>query len=396
LIGITGGIAAYKTCELIRQLIKLNAEVTAVLTPAAKEFVTETTLRTLTRNDVYSDQFSVKSWKPEHINLADNSDLFIIAPATANTISKIANGICDNLLTSLVAAFNKPVIIAPAMNCNMWNNNFIQENVTKLEKAGFYIIPPEEGDLACGYQGTGRMADIKSILNKTVDVLCEAGVCKNENDKAFLKGKKILITAGGTKEPIDPVRYIGNNSSGKMGIAIADAAYDCGADVVLISTVKVDKPYKLIRVESAMDMMNRVKEEFSDSDILIMAAAVADFRPAVQSEQKIKKGFSKSLTIELVKNPDILMEIAKIKKQNQIIIGFAAESENLINNAEKKLEEKNLDYIVANDISNREIGFNSDYNAVSIISKDGNVTEIPKNTKKQLAYTLLKVILGNI
>lgn len=380
LVGITGGIAAYKTCELIRLLVKAGAEVKAVITPAAREFVTETTLRTLTRNQVYCEQFQVENWQPEHVSLADSSDLFIIAPASANTIGKIANGICDNLLTSLIVAFKKPVIIAPAMNCNMWENQFVQKNVVTLENAGFYIVPPEKGDLACGYQGIGRMADVQQMFDKAVEVLGQG---------RFLAGKKIVITAGGTKENIDPVRYVGNYSSGKMGIAMADAAHQFGAEVNLVSTVKVEKPYKVISVKSALDMLEAVKQEFSNSDAIIMAAAVADYRPENIAEQKIKKGNSETLTINLVKNPDILREVSTIKKPGQLVVGFCAESENLISNAQKKMQEKNLDFIVANDISNPEIGFESDYNAVTLIDKSGNQQEIARTTKKDLARILL-------
>lgn len=383
LIGITGGIAAYKTCELIRGLIKLNAEVRAVITSAAKEFVTETTLRTLTRNPVYCEQFDVPEWKPEHISLADSADLFLIAPASANTIGKIANGICDNLLTSLVVAFSKPVIVAPAMNCNMWSNSFVQKNISSLEKAGFYIIHPESGELACGYEGAGRLADIDRIIEKVIETAGE---------KKFLQGKKIIITAGGTKEPIDPVRFIGNKSSGKMGLAIADAANSLGADVTLISTVEADKPYKTINVSTAVEMFDCVKKAFSSSDALIMAAAVADFRVNKASEQKIKKGQEESITLELVKNPDILKEISKGKKKNQVLIGFCAESQDLIKNAKKKIEAKNLDFIVANDISNQEIGFNSHYNAVTIIDKHLNEFKIDKMPKKELAKVILKEV----
>jgi phosphopantothenoylcysteine decarboxylase/phosphopantothenate--cysteine ligase len=385
LVGITGGIAAYKTCELIRHLVKLNAEVKVVITPSAKEFITETTLRTLSKNEVYCGQFQVENWKPEHISLADSSDLFIIAPISANTMGKIANGICDNLLTSLVAAFNKPIILAPAMNCNMWKNQFLQQNLSKLEDAGFYIIPPEEGDLACGYQGIGRMADIQKILNKATELLTQ---------DLFLKGRKVVITAGGTKESIDPVRYIGNYSSGKMGIAIADAAYQFGAEVSLISTVKTEKPYKVTQVTTALEMLNSTKNEFENSDVLIMAAAVADFRPETQADQKIKKDNNETLTVKLVKNPDILKEISSIKKSDQIVIGFCAESQDLILNAKKKVKEKNLDYIIANDISNPEIGFESDYNAVTLIDKSGNQLEIPKTTKSNLAGILLNKIFN--
>lgn len=383
LIGITGGIAAYKTCELIRKLIKLNADVKAVITPAAKEFVTETTLRTLTKNTVYCEQFDVQEWKPEHISLADSADLFLIVPASANTIGKISNGLCDNLLTSLVAAFKKPVIVAPAMNCNMWTNLFVQQNITKLEKAGFYIIPPDAGELACGYEGTGRLADIDTILEKVLEVF---------NEEKFLLGKKIIITAGGTKEPIDPVRYIGNHSSGKMGIALADAACAFGADVTLVSTVKAYKPYKIINLSTATEMLESVKNEFSQADALIMAAAVADFRVNNTSSQKIKKGEEDNLTLELVKNPDILKEISKIKRADQVLVGFCAESQDLIENAKKKIESKNLDFIVANDISDKEIGFNSDYNAVTIIDKFLNEVKIDKTSKKELAKVILREV----
>jgi len=383
LVGITGGIAAYKTLDLIRKLIKLGAEVVAVITPSAKEFVTETTLRTLTRNQVYSEQFTVENWKPEHISLADNADLMLICPATANTIGKMANGICDNLLTSLIMAFKKDIIVAPAMNCNMWQNHFLQENLSRLEKSGIVFVQPSSGELACGYEGEGRLADIDTILNK---------VCETLSVKQFLKDKKILITAGGTKEPIDPVRFIGNKSSGKMGIAIADAASEYGAEVVLISTVKTQKKYKVISVETAEQMLAQVKENFGGCDGLIMAAAVADFRVANSSEQKIKKGNSDKLTLELVKNPDILKEISVLKSKNQKIIGFCAESENLLQNAEKKLSEKKLDFIVANDISDPRIGFNSYDNAVTIIDNALNKTEIGITPKKELAKLILQKV----
>lgn len=383
LIGITGGIAAYKIYELIRKLIKLNAEVKTVITPSAREFVTETTLRTLTRNPVYSEQFDVQEWKPEHISLADDADLFLIAPASANTIGKIANGICDNLLTSLAAAFNKPLIIAPAMNCNMWNNSFVQKNLKSLIDAGYYIIYPEEGELSCGYDGQGRLANNEIILNKIFEIM---------NKEKFLLNKSILVTAGGTIEPIDPVRYIGNHSSGKMGIAIADAAHDFGAEVCLVSTVKVKKPYKVINTTSALQMMEAVKSEFSQSDALIMAAAVSDYRIDKAAEQKIKKEINDSLTLNLVKNPDILQEISKIKRENQVVIGFCAESQDLISSAKKKIEHKNLDYIVANDISNKDATFGSDYNEITIINKKFEEIKIHKALKTEIAKTILREV----
>lgn len=385
LVGITGGIAAYKIYELIRALIKLNADVKTVITPSAKEFVTETTLRTLTRNPVYCEQFDVCEWKPEHISLADDADLFVIAPASANTIGKIANGICDNLLTSLATAFRRPIILAPAMNCNMWNNVFVKENIFRLEKNGFHVISPEAGELACGYEGQGRLAETDKVLKKILELFSE---------EAFLKNKKIVITAGGTKEPVDPVRYISNKSSGKMGIALADAAYGFGADVCLVSTVKTAKPYKIIDVSTAKEMLEAVKGRFLSSDILIMAAAVADYRVDNVSDEKIKKESEENLTLKLVKNPDILLEISKIKKANQMVIGFCAESEDLIANAKKKLESKHLDFIIANDISGNDTGFDSDYNAVVMFDKYLNEATIDKMLKTELAKAILKRIFN--
>lgn len=381
LLGITGGIAAYKCCELIRAFVKLNADVKVVLTSSAKEFITETTLRTLSKNPVYVEQFDVVDWKPEHINLADSADIFVIAPATANTIGKIANGICDNLLTSLVAAFSKKIVVAPAMNCNMWTNQFVQKNVQSLESAGYEIIQPTDGDLACGYSGNGRMAEVSEI----VDVI-KFNLIGNKR----LKGKKIIVTAGGTKEELDPVRYIGNYSSGKMGIAIADAAYSLGAEVVLISSVKVKKPYRVEMVKSAFDMLEALKQDFQSSDALIMAAAVADYRPKYRADNKIKKTSGDEYTVELVKNPDILKEISGMKRENQLLIGFSAETDNVIENATKKIHSKNIDFIVANDVSKTDIGFNSDYNKITIIDKLGNSFESQKLSKSEIAKIILE------
>jgi phosphopantothenoylcysteine decarboxylase / phosphopantothenate---cysteine ligase len=384
LIGITGAIAAYKACEIIRALVKLGADVKAVITPNAKEFITETTLRTLTRNEDYCEQFDVENWKPEHISLADGSDLLLIAPASANTISKIANGICDNLLTSITLAFKKKIIIAPSMNTAMWDNLIFQKNLEMLKNNGICIIEPKEGELACGYSGKGRLAEISVIVENVVNEL--------ENQQ-FLKGKKILVTAGGTKENIDPVRYIGNYSSAKMGIAIADKAFEAGAEVTLVSSVEVNRPYTVIKVKSALEMLEKVKEKFKSCTALIMAAAVADFRPENINTQKIKKNKEQdSFTIKLVKNPDILKEIGDIKKKNQIVVGFSAESENLKLNATAKLKDKNLDFIVANDILRMDAGFESDYNEVLIIDKQGKTKELKKALKTQIAQQILEEI----
>jgi len=384
LIGITGGIAAYKICSLIRNFIKQGANVKVVLSDNAKEFVTETTLSTLSQNPVYSDTFLNQDYCVKHIALVEEADIFVLAPATANTIGKLANGICDNLLTSLLCAFNKPIVFAPAMNTNMWNNLLVQKNIKTLIGFGYQIIEPAYGELACGYNGDGRMAEVEDIEAKVLEIFSE---------KSVLAKKKIVITAGGTKEEIDPVRYIGNYSSGKMGIALADSACMMGAKVCLISTVPVEKPYQVRLVKSAEDMLLATQKAMGDADCLIMAAAVADYRPSVRAEQKIKKD-SDSLVVELVKNPDIVSTIAKNKKMNQIIVGFAAESENLLENAKKKIVNKNLDFVVANDISNTEIGFSSDENEVFVINKNLEVQKLEQDSKKNIAKKILKAVFG--
>lgn len=385
LIGITGGIAAYKICELIRMFKKHNANVKVVATKNALEFVTPLTLETLSQEPVYTKQFETEEKKPEHIALCDWADIFLIAPASANTISKIANGICDNLLTSLACAFQKQIIFAPAMNTGMWNNKAVQKNIETLKNYGAKFIEPEEGYLACGTNGQGRLADINKIFDTV-----EKTFLKNE----FLKGKKVVVTAGGTKENFDPVRYIGNYSSGKMGTAIADKAFEAGADVTLIKSnfTLNNRGYKTIDVVSAKEMLNAVQNEFPAADILIMTAAVADYRPETTAGSKIKKENTDELTIKLVKNPDILKEMCKIKKENQLVIGFCAESDDLIENAKKKIAAKNCDFLVANDISRQDTGFSSNFNEVYILDKDLNIDKIDKDTKENIAARLLELI----
>lgn len=379
LIGITGGIAAYKICTLIRLYRKAGANVRVVLTPNALNFVTKLTLQTLSNNEVYVDNFEIDEYKPEHIALTE-ADIFVIAPASANTIGKLANGICDNLLLSTACAFSKPILIAPAMNENMWNNPFVQENMSKLKKHGYHIIEPETGFLACGTNGVGRMKEPKEIFDRTVEIF-------SENKK--LKGKKILITAGGTREKIDPVRYITNASSGKMGLALADNAYRMGADVTLVSTFKSDKPYKNIVTETALEMEKAVKENLSGQDCVIMAAAVSDYRVENCAENKIKKQGG-VLELKLVENPDILKSICKTP--NKIICGFCAESENLLENAKVKIQKKGCDFLIANDISRKDIGFNTDENEVYIIDKSLNIKHIEKDTKENIAQRILEEI----
>ena len=387
LLGVTGGIAAYKTPNLIRLLKKKGANVIVVATSNALNFVTKLTLQTVSNNKVYVDEFDIKDFDVEHISLAKKADMLLIAPLSANTLGKIANGIADNLLTSLVLAFNKPVVLCPAMNTNMWQNAIVQDNLTKLKNLDFKIIEPVSGLLACGDVGIGKMKDESDIVDNVISTL-------NYNNK-FLNGKNILITAGGTSEPIDCVRFITNKSSGKMGLALAKQASYLGACVHLISTFEVSNPqFQVTQVQTALQMQNAVFENYKNADIVIMAAAVSDFRCQNPSEQKIKKTDS-DLTLNLVKNPDILAQIAKEKLDKQIVVGFCAESQNLIDNAKEKIKAKNCDFIVANDISNKNIGFNSNKNEVFIVDKKLNVQKIELNTKDKIAYEILKYVSKN-
>ena len=389
LLGITGGIAAYKICELIRMYKRANAEVLVVCTPNALNFVTKLTLQNLSKNPVAVEEFDVKDFNPEHISYADRADIMVIAPATANTISKISQGICDNLLTSIACAFTKPVIIAPAMNCNMWENPIFQENLHKMH---YEILEPESGYLACGYEGKGRLCSLEKIFDKTVELLTYKP----------LNGKKIVITSGGTIEDIDPVRYISNYSSGKMGLALADIAKNLGADVTLITTKDVSRKYNVVKVKSALDMKEAVEKEFENSDCIIMAAAVADYRVKEISPQKMKKTSDDEITLTFVKNPDILKEICARKKASSpaglpscpLIVGFCAESENLLENAKEKISKKGCDFLIANDISRKDIGFSSDYNEVTILDKNGGMKKLERADKRTIAGEIFKVIYG--
>lgn len=388
LLGITGGIASYKMCELIRMYKKNGLDVKVIVTPNALNFVTKLTLATLSNNEVYSDNFDIKEYKPEHISLCDEGDILVIAPASANTISKIADGICDNLLTSITCAFNKPVIIAPAMNTNMWQNPFVQTNIKKLKSNNYHILEPETGYLACGTEGQGRLCELDKIFNKTTELL--------EHSQPLI-GKKILVTAGGTIEKIDPVRYLSNFSSGKMGLALADNAYMMGAEIELISTFKINRPYKTTIVESAEDMLKAVETNIPKQDCLIMAAAVADYRVEYYSEQKLKKGNEDKITINLVKNPDILKTICENRnkyKKGLKIVGFCAESEALTDNAKIKIKSKGCDYLVANDISRKDIGFSSDENEVYIFNNKLEVKHIEKQSKQQIGKQILEYIFS--
>jgi phosphopantothenoylcysteine decarboxylase/phosphopantothenate--cysteine ligase len=380
-LGVTGGIAAYKAAELTRLLIKSGCNVHVIMTKAATEFVTPLTFQTLSRNPVHTDLFSlIQEAEVGHISMADRADLFVIAPATANVIGKIANGIADDLLTTTVMATKAPVLLAPAMNCNMYENPIVQGNIEKLKGLGYHFIEPETGELACGYEGKGRMAEPADILEEMETILSPKD----------LKGERILITAGPTFEAIDPVRFIGNRSSGKMGYALAKMALRRGAEVTLISGPSSLKPLRGVRfisVESAEEMGKAVMANLKDATTVVMAAAVADYTPVKVASSKMKKG-KEPLSLELEKTLDILSEIGK-KKGKRLLIGFAAETENLVANAKKKLKEKNLDLIVANNVKEPGAGFGVDTNIVTIIDKKGNIEELPKMPKEDVAWRVL-------
>jgi phosphopantothenoylcysteine decarboxylase/phosphopantothenate--cysteine ligase len=385
ILGVTGCIAAYKSAIIIRELKKRGAEVKMLMTPAATEFIAPLTLATLSGNDVIVNTFpesqkngtDLSTW---HIDYALWADLMIIAPATINTVAKIAYGFADNALTTLVTALRTPLIIAPAADVDMYNNPIAQENLKKLESIGYYILQPEEGELASGLLGEGRLPAIEKILDSIELVLSKY--------KKDLIGKKILISAGPTYEDIDPVRFIGNRSSGKMGYALAKAAYLRGADVTMVSgpTSEVVYPeFKLLCVRSSKEMEAKIKKEIAANDILIMSAAVADFRPTKISKSKIKKG-GKFSEIKLTENPDIL---SNLKLKNKIIVGFALETENELQNAKAKIASKGLDMIVLNSLKEKGSGFESDTNKVTIIKKSGRAINLPLQSKFQVANKIL-------
>jgi len=380
-LGVTGGIAAYKAAELVRELVHEEAKVHVIMTKNAQAFITPLTLQTLSGNPVITELFSlIGEAKVGHVALADMAEIVVIAPATANIIGKIAAGIADDMLSTVIMATKAPILIAPAMNVHMWANPICQQNVAKLRSLGYYFVEPAVGELACGYEGKGRLAEIPDIIEEIKSLL-------SPQDFA---GEKILVTAGPTAEPLDPVRFISNNSSGKMGFALARAALRRGAEVTLISGpthLPAPKKSKFISVRTAQEMRQAVLENFSEANFLLMAAAVSDFRPKEMAEQKIKKT-SLKLSLELEQNPDILAEVGQIKG-TRVIVGFAAETEDLIKNAQKKLTEKNLDLIVANDLTMPGAGFAVDTNIVKILDRSGKVEELPLLTKEELADYLL-------
>ena len=386
-LGVSGGIAAYKACDVVSRLRKENIQVNVIMTKHATEFVSALTFQSISQNPVAVEMFEpVTNWDIEHISLAKKADIFLIAPATANVIGKIANGIADDMLSTTVMATKAPVVIAPAMNTNMYENPVTQANIQKLKDLGYIFIEPGYGRLACGDLGPGKLAEpdlivenIKFLLNKTDE----------------LKGKNVLVTAGPTQEAIDPVRYITNKSTGKMGYALAYQAALMGAKVTLVTgPTNLEIPFgisEVIKVKSAQQMYEAVTSSFDEMDIVIKSAAVADYKPKNISDSKIKKSDS-DLVLELDRNKDILFELGKLKTK-QVLVGCAAETDDLIANAQKKLAKKNLDFIVANDLKQEGAGFAGDTNIVKLLFADGNIEELPIMTKNQLSKEIYDKII---
>jgi len=388
-LGVSGGIAAYKAAELVRLLQDRGVWVQVIMTRAAQEFVRPLTFAALSGEKVITDLFGVEAQEPniesavEHIAVAQSIDALVVAPATADTIAKFAHGLADDFLSTLFLASTAPTVVAPAMNVNMWNNAATQENIRVLKARGIHVVEPDSGYLACGMVGAGRLAANQTIVETVMDVL---GAVKD------LKGETVLITAGPTREPIDPVRFLGNRSSGKMGYAVAEAALRRGAKVILISGPVALKPpssAEVVQVQTAREMRDAVLAHLEQSTIVVKAAAVADFTVRNAAEQKIKR--TGPVTLELEPTSDILKEISA-RKGSRIVVGFAAETQNGVENARKKLEAKSLDAIVFNDVSKAGIGFDSDRNAVTILTHD-EVVEVPETTKSDVAHRVLDTVI---
>ena len=386
IVGVTGGIAAFKAAQLVSSLHAKGAEVHVIMTRSAQEFVTPLTFSTLSGYPVHTDLFAPSAdGTVRHIELATCSDLVLIVPATANIIGKVACGIADDLLSTTIMAATAPVLFCPAMNVNMYRNQVVQRNMANLKELGYHFVEPGTGRLACGTEGRGRLAEPEEILVSIEDLL-------NGKD---LRGLTVLVTAGPTAEPLDPVRYLTNRSSGKMGYALARAAARRGARVILVSGPTALKPpagVEFISIETARQMYDAVTERFDRVDVVIKAAAVADYRPREAAGKKIKKTGA-TLTVELERNPDILAELGRLKK-HQTLIGFAAETNDLEKHARLKAERKNLDFLVANDVTLPGAGFNSDTNIVKLIYPDGAVVPLPKMDKLVLAHRILDEMLN--
>jgi phosphopantothenoylcysteine decarboxylase/phosphopantothenate--cysteine ligase len=386
-LGVTGGIAAYKAAEFVRLLVKEEADVHVVMTQNAQKFVTPLTFQTLSGNSVSIDPFALlEDARIGHIALADLAEMVVILPATANIIGKIANGMADDFLSTLVMATKAPVLIVPSMNVNMWENPALQKNIQTLLERGCHLMEPGEGELACHWYGKGRLPELSEVVEKMKDILTPKD----------LKGERILITGGPTQEPMDPVRFITNRSSGKMGYALSKIAGRRGAEVILISgPTSLSLPgrdIKYVPVRTAEEMRKAVFAHLEGSSVVIKAAAVSDYRPKVISEKKIKKGDSE-YTLALERTKDILEELGK-KKENRILVGFAAETEDLVAHAKKKLQEKNLDLIVANDVTQPGAGFGLDTNQVKILYPSGQVKDLPLTTKEEISQVILDDVVA--
>lgn len=387
-LGVTGGIAVYKAVDLVSRLRKQGAKVRVIMTDHAQQFVTPLTFKEISGNKVAVSMWdSNQEFNVEHIALANWADVFVVAPATANIIAKMACGIADDLLSTTLLAAQAPIIVCPAMNTGMYENNATQENMAKLQQWGVTIMPPAVGMLACGVAGPGRLPEPQQIVEFINDFFA-----KRDGD---MKGLKVLVTAAGTREPIDPVRFVGNRSSGKMGYAIAQTAAERGAEVLLVtgpSSLDIPANVKAQKVESTQEMLEACLAAYENVDIVIKAAAVADYRPRDVADQKIKKKNDDALTVVMDKNPDILKELGS-RKQQQILVGFAAETQNLLENAKEKIVKKNLDMIVANDVTAAGAGFNADTNIVKFLFPDGQVMSLEQMPKKEVAERLLDTVM---
>jgi phosphopantothenoylcysteine decarboxylase/phosphopantothenate--cysteine ligase len=392
-LGVCGGIAAYKAIEVLRLLQKANCEVRVAMTKHATEFIQPLTFRALTENYVLVDDYDESNPDPiAHINFSQNIDLLLIVPATANIIAKFANGIADDFLTSTYLASNAPVMIAPAMNVTMWDHPATQRNIETLKNDGVYFVEPVAGELACKTVGTGKLEDVENIARQALKLLSTQHSALSTQD---LNEEKILITVGGTREAIDPVRFISNHSSGKMGFAVAEMAAKRGARVTVVCGVTTAEPpanVEVIRAVSAEEMFQAVMKQLPESTIFIGAAAVADYRPSNIADAKIKKTNQDVLTLELEKTPDILSNVSENRHENLLVIGFAAETNDVVNYAKSKMEKKNLDLVIANDITKKGAGFNSDTNIATIISRDGEV-DLPLMSKRELADKILDEVI---
>jgi len=384
ILGITGSIAAYKAADIASKLVQAGATVEVIMTESATKFIAPLTLRNITGRPVVSDMFEpAAEFNIEHVALAEAADVIVIAPATANVIAKLTAGISDDMLTCTVLATKVPVILAPAMNVNMLQNPVTQDNLAKLKARGFTIVDPIYGRLASGKIGLGRLAEVEAIISTIKQVVGRSG---------DLAGKRIVVTAGGTQESIDPARHIGNRSSGKMGYAMAEAARDRGAEVKLVTApTSLPEPVgmEVVHIETAVQMKQAVARAVAQADALIMAAAVADYQPKSEAKAKIKKESSPSLTLELVRTPDILTEV----KGSFLRVGFAAESDDIVANARQKLEKKQLDIIIANDITDPDSAFGADTNKVTLIDKNGNIENLPLLTKREVADKILNRVV---